>query len=94
MYNIAIAAMDGKTGNPADYFDYLLPPPPIARAGARLDIQQHHAQEILAGDLVEGVAQGAGFGAVGAGDEDDAVHASSSSETSGPALTAGPSTMT
>lgn len=30
MYNIAIAAMEGKSGNPADYRDYLLPPPPVA----------------------------------------------------------------
>lgn len=30
MYNIAIAAMEGKSGNPAEYRDYLLPPPPIA----------------------------------------------------------------
>jgi hypothetical protein len=30
MYNVAIAAMDGKTGDPNDYRDYLLPPPPVA----------------------------------------------------------------
>lgn len=29
MYNIARAAMDGKTGNPNEYRDYLLPPPPL-----------------------------------------------------------------
>jgi hypothetical protein len=29
MYNIALAAMDGKTGNPGDYRDYRLPPPPV-----------------------------------------------------------------
>jgi hypothetical protein len=32
MYNVAAAAMDGKTGDPAAYFDYLLPPPPAATA--------------------------------------------------------------
>jgi hypothetical protein len=30
MYNVAMAAMDGRTGNPSSYFDYLLPPPPAA----------------------------------------------------------------
>jgi hypothetical protein len=30
MFNVARAAMDGKTGNPNMYFDYLIPPPPIA----------------------------------------------------------------
>jgi hypothetical protein len=29
MYNVAMAAMAGKTGNPADYFNFALPPPPI-----------------------------------------------------------------
>ena len=29
-FNIASAAMDGKTGNPGDYRNYLLPPPPAA----------------------------------------------------------------
>ncbi len=29
MFNIAMAAMEGKTGNPSDYRNYLLPPPPI-----------------------------------------------------------------
>jgi hypothetical protein len=29
MYNVAIAAMDGKTGNPGEYRDYLLKPPPV-----------------------------------------------------------------
>jgi phage gpG-like protein len=29
MYNIAMAAMDGKVGNPNDYRDYNLPPPPV-----------------------------------------------------------------
>jgi hypothetical protein len=29
MYNIAMAAMDGKSGNPNDYRDYLLSPPPL-----------------------------------------------------------------
>jgi len=32
MYNIAIAAMDGRSGDPAQYRDYVLPPPPAARA--------------------------------------------------------------
>lgn len=31
MFNIARAAMDGRTGNPHDYRDYVVPPPPIAR---------------------------------------------------------------
>jgi hypothetical protein len=30
MYNVAMAAMDGKTGDPNDYRDYVLPPPPVA----------------------------------------------------------------
>jgi hypothetical protein len=30
MYNIAIAAMEGKSGNPARYRDHALPPPPAA----------------------------------------------------------------
>lgn len=30
MYNIAIAAIDGKMGNPCDYRDYCIAPPPIA----------------------------------------------------------------
>ncbi len=29
MYNVAVAAMDGRTGNPRDFFDYHLPPPPL-----------------------------------------------------------------
>ena len=33
MFNIAIAAMDGKTGDPGEYRDYELPPPPVATAG-------------------------------------------------------------
>ncbi len=32
MYNIAIAAMAGRTGNPTDFRDYLLKPPPVASA--------------------------------------------------------------
>jgi hypothetical protein len=32
MFNIAAAAMDGSEGNPNDYRDYLLAPPPAARA--------------------------------------------------------------
>jgi hypothetical protein len=31
MYNIAIAAMDGKSGDPNAYRDYVLPPPPVSR---------------------------------------------------------------
>jgi hypothetical protein len=31
MYNIAVAAMEGRSGNPAQYRDYRLPPPPAAR---------------------------------------------------------------
>jgi hypothetical protein len=34
MFNVAIAAMDGKSGNPSDYFDYRLKPPPIVRRRA------------------------------------------------------------
>jgi hypothetical protein len=30
MYNIARAAMDGHAGNPNQYFDYVVKPPPIA----------------------------------------------------------------
>ncbi len=30
MYNVAIAAMDGRTGDPGAYRDYVLPPPPVA----------------------------------------------------------------
>jgi hypothetical protein len=30
MYNIAVAAMEGRAGNPAQYRDYRLPPPPAA----------------------------------------------------------------
>ncbi len=31
MYNVARAAMDGRTGDPSTYLDYLVQPPPIAR---------------------------------------------------------------
>ena len=31
MYNVAMAAMDGKTGDPAAYFDATVAPPPVAR---------------------------------------------------------------
>ncbi|MGZ3452568.1 MAG: hypothetical protein ACXVEF_23365 [Polyangiales bacterium] len=31
MYNVAMAAIDGKTGNPNDHRDHVLPPPPVAR---------------------------------------------------------------
>jgi hypothetical protein len=30
MFNVARAAMDGKTGEPSAYFDYIVKPPPIA----------------------------------------------------------------
>jgi hypothetical protein len=30
LYNVARAAMDGKTGDPGAYFDYIVKPPPIA----------------------------------------------------------------
>jgi hypothetical protein len=30
MFNVARAAMDGKTGDPNAYFDYVVPPPPIS----------------------------------------------------------------
>jgi hypothetical protein len=30
MFNIALAAMHGHSGNPAAYRDYSLPPPPVA----------------------------------------------------------------
>jgi len=32
MYNIAMAAMAGEAGNPNDFRNYRLPPPPVARA--------------------------------------------------------------
>ena len=31
LYNVARAAMDGMTGDPGQYFDYLIPPPPVVR---------------------------------------------------------------
>lgn len=31
MFNVARAAMDGKTGDPSGYFDYIVPPPPITQ---------------------------------------------------------------
>jgi hypothetical protein len=31
MFNIAIAAMEGKSGNPAEFRDHVLRPPPVAR---------------------------------------------------------------
>jgi hypothetical protein len=31
MFNVARAAMDGKQGNPADHFDYIVKPPPVAQ---------------------------------------------------------------
>jgi hypothetical protein len=30
MFNVARAAMDGKSGDPSAYFDYVIKPPPIA----------------------------------------------------------------
>jgi hypothetical protein len=32
MYNVAMAAMDGRSGNPNDYRDHVLAPPPVAGA--------------------------------------------------------------
>jgi hypothetical protein len=32
MFNVAVAAMDGRDGDPNAYRDYVLPPPPVARA--------------------------------------------------------------
>lgn len=34
MYNIAVAAMDGQSGDPNGYRDYVLSPPPVAGAGS------------------------------------------------------------
>jgi hypothetical protein len=34
MYNVALAAMDGRRGDPADFFDYEVAPPPVARREA------------------------------------------------------------
>ncbi|HVY49463.1 MAG TPA: hypothetical protein VHB21_26405, partial [Minicystis sp.] len=31
MFNVAMAAMDGREGNPNDYRDYVLAPPPVVR---------------------------------------------------------------
>jgi hypothetical protein len=31
MFNVARAAMDGKSGDPSAYFDYVIPPPPAVR---------------------------------------------------------------
>jgi hypothetical protein len=31
MYNVARAAMDGRSGDPSAFFDYLVKPPPIAQ---------------------------------------------------------------
>ena len=33
MFNIAAAAMDGRSGDPAEYRDYVLPPPEARRKG-------------------------------------------------------------
>ena len=30
MFNVARAAMDGKLGDPTEFYDYVVPPPPIA----------------------------------------------------------------
>lgn len=30
MFNVARAAMDGRSGDPSSYFDYIIPPPPIS----------------------------------------------------------------
>jgi hypothetical protein len=34
MYNVAMAAMDGKSGDPSAFFDHALPPPPAAARAA------------------------------------------------------------
>lgn len=34
MYNVARAAMDNKTGDPGDYYDYAIAPPPVATTRA------------------------------------------------------------
>ena len=34
MYNIAIAATHGKSGNPDTYRDHVFPPPPASRDGS------------------------------------------------------------
>jgi hypothetical protein len=31
MYNIAVAAMEGRAGEPGRYRDHVIPPPPAAR---------------------------------------------------------------
>ena len=31
LYNVARAAMDGQAGDPSSYYDYRIPPPPVAR---------------------------------------------------------------
>jgi hypothetical protein len=36
MFNIALAAIDGKSGNPNAFRDYVLPPPPVATLNARV----------------------------------------------------------
>jgi hypothetical protein len=42
MYNVARAAMDGRTGSPAAYFDYEVPPPErVTRAGDRWRVALH-----------------------------------------------------
>jgi hypothetical protein len=32
MFNIALAAMDGKAGNPNEYRDYSISPPPVVKS--------------------------------------------------------------
>jgi hypothetical protein len=33
MFNIAVAAMEGASGNPFDFRDHVLPPPPVSQSG-------------------------------------------------------------
>jgi hypothetical protein len=35
MFNIAMAAMEGRSGNPNDYRDFVLPPPPASQSGRK-----------------------------------------------------------
>jgi hypothetical protein len=36
MFNIAIAAMEGREGDPGHYRDHVLPPPPVAEKAMNL----------------------------------------------------------
>jgi hypothetical protein len=35
MFNVARAAMDGNSGDPSAYFDYVIPPPPVCGGPVR-----------------------------------------------------------